>query len=229
MAITQTVYSPQYPNNAKTITVDIVSRVPVGAEGDEKYIVYVYTNAYSNNTDRTAINPVYMYEMKRGWAQSYIVNSPIVTSGGTLTVAIDEADSGAVTLTIASGTWSGNTLATSIQAQLSATASGVKATATNKLSYQSAQAKFEDSRITILSGSTRSSYNSSTWSDVSSVKVTGGTASSALGFNTGYPNSFDMATTSSGYLHGPSSAHVSVDDAIRYAVMYIANQIDYTS
>lgn len=229
MAITQTVYSPLYPNNAKTITIDIVSRVPVGAEGDEKYIVYVYTNAYSDNTNRTAIDPVYMYEMKRGWAQSFIVNSPITTAGGTLTVAIDEDSANAVTVTIASGTWSGNNIASSIQTQLNATASGVKAASARKLSYQSAQAKFEDGRITILSGSTKSSFNSSDWNQVSSVKVPGGTLQASLGFGTGYPNSYDMATTTSGYLHGPASAHVSVDDAIRFAVMYVANQIDYTS
>jgi hypothetical protein len=229
MAINQTVYSPQYPNNSKTVSVDIVSRIPLGAEGDEKFVLYVYTSAYSNNTNNTAIAPIYMYEMRRGWAQGFEISSPITTAGGTLTVAIDETDAGAVTLTVTSGSNNGSVLASDLQAQLQYEAvSGTKASATNKLSYLNAQVKFEDSRITFLSGSTRQYFNNADQTKTSSVKVTGGTVSSALGFDTGYPNSYNIVTTASGYLHGPASSHVSVDDAIRFAIMSIVNQIDFT-
>jgi len=229
MSISQTVYSELYPNNSKTVTVDIVQRVPVGAEGDEKYVVYVYTSAYSDNTLRTAIDPVYTYEMKRGWAQGFIINSPLTTDGGTLTVAIDEDDADAVTLTVASGSYSVSTTATDLQAQLVLIASGTKSSSTHKLGYMNAQVRYEDGRLTFLSGTTKSSYNSSDWTKVSSVKVTGGTVAETFGFTTGYPNSYDLATTTSGYLHSPASAHTTVDDAIRSAVMTIANQIDYSS
>jgi hypothetical protein len=171
-----------------------------------------------------------MYEMRRGWAQGFTVSSPVSTSGGSLTVAIDEADAGAVTLTVPSGSTNGTVLAQSLLSQLQYEAvSGTKVAASNKLSYLNAQVHFEDSRITFLSGSTRQSYNNSDRTKASSVKVTGGTAAHDLGFTTGYPNSYDIATTTSGYLHGPASAHVSMDDAIKFAIMSLVNQIDFTS
>jgi hypothetical protein len=234
MAITQTVYSPLYPNNTKTITVDVASRVPVGAEGDEKYIIWVYAggNVYKDNTNRIAPDPIFLYEFKRGWALSSSVSSPVNTSGGTLTVAIDEDPSGAITLTVASGNYSGASLASSLQNQINITASGTnaKASVSNSLSYLNAQVKYEDGKFMFLSGSTKSSYNdAANWGNTSSIKVTGGTLANTLGFALGYANSYDLATTSSGRLYGPASAHANVDDAIRWAVMSIANQIDYTS
>lgn len=229
MAINQTVYSPQYPNNSKTVTVDIVSRIPLGAEGDEKFVLYVYTSAYSDSTNNTTIAPIYMYEMRRGWAQGFEVSSPVSTDGGTISVAIDEADSGAIDLTVSSGSYAGSVLASDLQSQITYEAvSGTKASASNKLSYLNAQVKYEDGRITFLSGSTRQYFNNSDRSKTSSVKITGGTAKDDLGFATGYPNSYDLATTASGELHGPASAHVSVDDAIRFAIMSIVNQIDFS-
>ena len=230
MAINQTVYSPQYPNNSKTVSVDIVSRIPLGAEGDEKFVLYVYTSAYSDNTNNTAISPIYMYEMRRGWAQSFEVSSPVSTNGGTISVVIDEADSGAIDLTVTSGSYAGSVLASDLQEQIQYEAvSGTKAAASNKLSYLNAQVKYEDGRLTFLSGSTRQYFNNSDRTKTSSVKITGGTAKDDLGFTTGYPNSYDLAATASGYLHSPASAHVSVDDAIRFAIMSLVNQIDFTS
>jgi hypothetical protein len=228
MALSVTVYSEDYPNNTKTVSVDLVSRVPAGADGDEQFILYVYTgtNVYSDVANRTAVDPIFISNMKRGWAQSFSVASPITTNGGTLTVAIDEATSEALSLTLASGTYSGQTVADSLHTQL--TASGVKWGTTHELSYRNSQVKYEDGKFVILSGTTRKSFNSSTWSETSSVKVTGGTVASNLGFTTGYPNSYDLATTTSGALIGPASAHVSVDDAIKWALMCITNNIDFS-
>lgn len=233
MAITETVYSPSYPNNTKTVTIDMVSRIPLGSEGDEKYILYVYTTAYSDNTNRTAINPVYIHDIKRGWAQSFVVNTPVTVTGSqTLQVAIDEADGGAVTLTVDDGIYSGQTLAENLESQLQATASGAgeKASASNRLSYLNSAVNFEDGTFVILSGSVKSSYTAPYSQNItSSVKVTGGTLTDDVGFTASYANSYDLATTSSGYLHGPASAITNVDDAVRFAVMTIQNQIDFTS
>jgi hypothetical protein len=230
MAYNVTVYDDNYPSNTKTVYVDIVSRVPAGEDGDERYILYVYaaSTVYSNVTARTAVPPIFISDMRRGWAQSFSVNSPVTVSGYTLTVALDEADSGAVTLTTATGTFAGSILADNLQTQLQLTASGVKSTASNILSYRNAQVKYEDGKFLILSGSTKKSFNSSSWGDTSSAKVTGGTGAETLGFTTGYPNSYDLATTASGELHGPASAHVSVDDAIKWALMCITNNIDFS-
>lgn len=233
MAITNTVYSEQYPNNTKTITVDMVNRIPLGTGGDEKFILYIYTSAYSDNTARTAIDPIYIYDIKRGWALGYPVASPISVNGDlTLDVALDEAESGAVTLTVPSGNYSGQSLASYIQTELNATASGsgVKASASNKLSYLNAEMEYADGSFLLKTGSIKSSYND-TYSAgrTTSAKVTGGTLASGIGFYGNYANSYDLATTSSGSLHGPASAAVTVDDAIRFAIMSIQNQIDFGS
>jgi hypothetical protein len=224
-------YSPLYPANTKTITIDLVSRIPVGEGGDEKYVLSISVGTNVKDADGNSISAVYIYNMKRGWAQSHSTSFPLTTAGGTVTVAIDEADSGAVTLTLESGTFSSQTLTQELQNQLRATASGsgAKASASNMLSYLNSEVTVEDNMLTFLSGSTKKSYNSSTWSETSSVKVTGGTIADALGFYTGYPNSYDLATTTSGYLHGPASAHVTIDDAVRFAIMSIANQVDFSS
>jgi hypothetical protein len=230
MAITQTVYSPEYPNNSKTVTVDIVSRIPLGAEGDEKFVLYVYTSAYSNKTSSTAIAPIYMYEMRRGWAQSFPLSSPITVSGSyTLQVAIDEADSGYVELDLTAGSQSVSVLAADLQYQLwYAAVSGTKAEATNKLSYLNAQVKYEDGCLLFLSGSTRQDFNNTDRTKASSVQITGGTGAENLGFTTGYPNSWSLASGASNSLHGPASAHVSLDDAVRFGLMSIVNQIDFS-
>lgn len=230
MAVTQTVYSPQYPDNTKTISVDMVTRIPLGADGDEKFVMYISTGAYSDAAARTAIAPIYVYDMRRGWAQSYPLSSPVTISGDyTIQVAVDEEDANYVTLTVSSGSIAGPMLASSLQTQLQATAiSGSKASSINKLSYLNAQVRYEDSRLTFLSGSTRSSFNDTDRYKTSSVKIVGGTGLENLGFTTGYPNSYDMAAVSSNYLHGPSSSHVSMDDVVRFAIMSLANQIDFT-
>jgi len=230
MATTQTVYSPEYPDNTKTITVDMVTRIPLGAEGDEKFVMYVSTSAYSDVLSRTEISPIYIYDMRRGWAQSTQLSSPVTVSGDcTLQVVVDEDDANYVTLTVSSGSVAGTVLASNLQTQLKATAvSGTKSTATNKLSYLNAQVKYEDSRLVFVSGSTKSSFNDVSWSSTSSVKVVGGTGIDNLGFTTGYPNSYDMAAVSANYFQGPAPAHVSIDDVVRFAIMSLANQIDFS-
>jgi hypothetical protein len=230
VAYTVTVYDDAYPNNTKTVYIDLISRVPADGDGGDKYILSVYTasNVYSNNTSLTSVTPVLISDLRRGWAQSFSVSSPITTDGGTLDVALDEEDSGALTLTVASGTFSGQTIATSLQSQL--TASGVKYGDSNWPSYRDAQVSYEDGKFVILSGSTKKSYNDSTdWGATSSVHVTGGTLADSLGFTAGYSNSYDLATTTSGALIGPASAHVSIDDAVKWAIMSISNNIDFTS
>ena len=233
MALTEYVYDPAYPNNTKTVTIDLARRVPVGESGDEKYILTVSTSAYSNVTNRTTITPIIMYETRRGWADSFIISYPVTLSDATrtLSIAIDEANSGAITMTLPSGQISASNLASHIQTELRNTASGsgAKVNASNRLSYLNAQVLYEEGRLRILSGSVKNSYNNtSNWSNTSSVKVTGGNQADTLGFGTGYPNSFDLATTSSGEIHQPGSAVVTIDDAVTFGIMSLVNQIDFS-
>jgi hypothetical protein len=67
-----------HPGIVKRVTVDHSAIVPVGEEGDEKYVQSVSTTAYSNNTDRTAISDLYITDFKIGWARS----SGFTGSGG---------------------------------------------------------------------------------------------------------------------------------------------------
>jgi hypothetical protein len=59
-----------YPGNAKTVIIDIDSLVPTGYEGDEQIVMRVYTNSYSDNVARTAIQDLYITEAKSGWIKS---------------------------------------------------------------------------------------------------------------------------------------------------------------
>ena len=61
MATSVTVYDLEnYPDNSKSMTLDHKAVVPVGEEGDEKWVLSFTTTAYSDNDDRTAISDLYI-------------------------------------------------------------------------------------------------------------------------------------------------------------------------
>jgi hypothetical protein len=67
MAVNVTVYDLEnYPDNSKTVTVDQKTVVPLGYDGDEQWVLSFTTTAYSDNTARTAIQDIYVTEMKAG-------------------------------------------------------------------------------------------------------------------------------------------------------------------
>ncbi len=71
MARNVTVYDlDNYPDNGKTVTLDHLTLVPTGYEGDEQWVLSFSTTAYSDNTNRTAIQDIYVQEIKAGWAKS---------------------------------------------------------------------------------------------------------------------------------------------------------------
>lgn len=59
-----------YPGNTKRVTIDMGSLVPTGYEGDEQIVMVTSTTAYSNNTNRTAIQDLYITESNAGWLKS---------------------------------------------------------------------------------------------------------------------------------------------------------------
>ena len=82
MAVNVQVYDlTNYPDNNKTVTVDIKQVTPIGYEGDEQWVVTATTTAYSDIAARTAISDIFILEMKGGWAKS----SGLVTSPFTIT------------------------------------------------------------------------------------------------------------------------------------------------
>lgn len=59
-----------YPGSTKRVSIDLGSIVPIGYEGDEKFIISVSTSAYSDNIDRVSIPDLYIKEIKAGWCKS---------------------------------------------------------------------------------------------------------------------------------------------------------------
>ena len=59
-----------FPGNVKSLSVDQVSIVPQGEEGDEKYVLKFSTSAYSNIENRTSIQDYYVTSFKSGWVRS---------------------------------------------------------------------------------------------------------------------------------------------------------------
>src|SRR6056297_2434210 len=74
-----------YPGVTKTVSLDLSSVVPTGYEGDEKIVLNVSTNAYSDNASRTAIQDRYITGFKAGWCKS----SGLAGSGGKFSLDSD--------------------------------------------------------------------------------------------------------------------------------------------
>lgn len=59
-----------YPGTTKRVTIDTQTLVPVGVDGDEKYMLSASTSAYSDNGVRTPIQSLYVAGGKIGWSKS---------------------------------------------------------------------------------------------------------------------------------------------------------------
>jgi len=186
-----------YPGNVKTVTVDQAQIVPTGYEGDEQFVLKFSTNAYSDNTARTAIQQIYVTSVKAGWCKS----SGFVGSSGkfnldsthkNLNIKIDNT-------TTTSGIGSGyyeitlgyNSDETPVDASVVAADMEEKIRAITldtvdigySLAYRNASVEYVDGKFYIVSGSV-SSYH--TGENRSSVKVLPGSTndcSKILGFD----------------------------------------------
>jgi hypothetical protein len=196
MAITVNLYDLEnYPDNAKTGTVDVVQMVPTGYRGDEQYALKFSTNAYSDFTNKTAITDIYIQEMVCGWAKS----SGFAGSGGKFTITSSNNElrvnidgctggsySGYYVITLDEGVnIPGETVAADIEAKLRAVSldSGDSAKA---LGYKNCICTYRNARFMIKSGSVSSTY---TGSNKSSVKIYttsfANSATATLGFDMG--------------------------------------------
>ncbi len=59
-----------YPGITKTVTIDNEKLVPVGYDGDEQFSLSYSTSAYSDNEDFTAVQDLYITDLKVGWHKS---------------------------------------------------------------------------------------------------------------------------------------------------------------
>ena len=102
MAINVTTYDlDNYPDNAKTVTVDLKSVVATGSDGDEKYVLSADTSTTASGS--ATIQESFVSDTRVGWAMSNSrVSGPftITESNKNLKVAIDEDISGAITITV---------------------------------------------------------------------------------------------------------------------------------
>jgi hypothetical protein len=190
MAVNVSVFDlVNYPNNPKTVTVDITELVPYGNGGEDTWVFSAITTATASGG--AAIQRIYISQNKVGWAKSsglkqgpYTVNA----SQKHLKIAIDEDIGSAVEITLDENavTIGGNAVAKDIQAKLSATAmtGGDKA---GNLAYLNAVCRFVDGAFEIVSGTTSDVYTGSTRS---SVAVADGTSTTGLAAELGFDITF---------------------------------------
>ena len=190
MATNVTVYDlDNYPDNSKTVTIDLKTVIPIGEEGDEKWVLQFYTNAYSDNDDRTAIPDIYVREMNAGWIKS----SGLVGIGGkftigntskTLGVKMDNSTSTYYVELDTGSNLTGISIADNMEDGIREIPDQAGFTDTTyTLSYKNASVEYTNGKFYIVSGSVSPYYSGS---DRSSVAVTSSgvdTCIDVLGFN----------------------------------------------
>jgi hypothetical protein len=198
MAISVTVYDFDYPDYPKTITLDEKSVVPAGQEGDEKWVLSFITSSYSDNTNHTAIQDIYVQEIKGGWLKSSGFTG---SGGGKFTIGVSSkklkikldnsagaaAGGGYYTVTLVEGVnLTGDAIAADIETQIRALpddASWVTADDGFKLAYMSCTVEYKEGRFWIISGSVSAYYTGTSRSSVKIAKVSADTCYETLGFN----------------------------------------------
>lgn len=179
-----------YPGITKRVTVDQAQIVPLGFEGDEKFVLKFTTTAYSDILNTTAIQDLYITDFITGWCKS----SGFAGSGGKfdidathnrIKVKLDATVSGSDD----SGYYEiildynddltpidGSDIATDMESKIRALTI-VTADSGFALSYTNCSVEYIDGKFYIISGSVASSYSGS---NRSSVKVVAGSTNSCI-------------------------------------------------
>ena len=180
-----------YPGITKRVTIDITSLVPIGYEGDEQIVMVVSTTAYSDNTNRTAIQDLYIAEAKSGWIKSsgfkgsvfqlddthksFRINLDTTVSGwngsGWYDITLEEDNGSNLT---------GVDVAADMETKIRAIPTGAQWNAGDAgymMAYKNCSVEFLNGKFKIISGSISSSY---TGVDRSSVTLASGTANDCI-------------------------------------------------
>lgn len=192
-----------YPGTTKRVTIDLESIVPLGSEGDEKFVLSASTSAYSDVTSRTTIQDLYVNEMKSGWCKS----SGFAGSSGkfyiddthkSLNIKIDATVSGTdgsgyynITLTPNDDQTpiTGEIIAAELEEKIRAIAYNLEtADAGFFASYRNASVEYKNGKFWIVSGSMSSYYSGNNRSSVVVASGTVNDCTEVLGF--------DLPTTS---------------------------------
>ena len=158
-----------FPGVSKTATVDLTRLIPVGYDGDEQWICVVSTTAYSDNTNNSAIQNMYVNDIKQGFSKSsgFIPGPYTITSSvnDSLTITIDGVTAD---ITLAAGSnLAGTAISKDIETKLKALAEDGGSLEGN-LSFLAANCYYEDGIFKIMSGTLSDQY---TGEDKSSVVV----------------------------------------------------------
>lgn len=199
MAVNVSVFDlVNFPNNPKTVTVDLTELVPAGNAGEDAWVFSAITTATASGG--AAIQRLYIRNTNFGWAKSSGLNAGpySITSGQKhLKVAIDEGIAEAVEIVLDTSAQSigGNAVAIDIQTKISATAETGGAKEGN-LAYLNATVTFVDGVFQIISGTADKAYTGSTRS---SVDVADGMTTTGLAAELG----FDIVFTSENIAANP--------------------------
>ena len=180
-----------YPGTNKRVTVDINSLVPTGYEGDEQIVMLVSTTAYSDNTNRTAIQDLYITEAKSGWIKSSGFKGSAFQLDGThntFRIALDTTISGYnqtgwynVVLDHDDGSnLPGIQVASDMEDKIRAQPDGMQWSVGDNglmMAYKNCSVEFTSGKFKIISGSIGDAY---TGLDKSAVAVVSGTSDDCL-------------------------------------------------
>ncbi|KKN58619.1 hypothetical protein LCGC14_0550380 [marine sediment metagenome] len=197
MATNVSVYDLEnYPDNAKTVTADQATVVPTGALGDEKWVLTFTTSAYSDNTNLTAIQDIYVQEIKTGWAKSSgFASSPYALSVSSRTLGIKIDNSSQYYIDIAIDSYGGDSLASEMQTAIRAIPdSFLWSSSDDQLSYKNAIVEYTDGKFYVISGNVGAFY---TGTNRTSVVVSASgvdTLYADIGFEIGYDSQTIAAT-----------------------------------
>lgn len=187
-----------YPGTTKRVIVDLNSLVPIGAEGDEKFVLQTTTTAYSDNETRTAIPDLYTTEMKTGWIKS----SGFAGSAGkyyvdpthkSLKIKMDATISG----TDGNGYYTveltpnedetpvpGETIAAELETKIRAIGDALEAVDIGFYrSYAASSVEYKNGKFWVASGSLSNYYSGNLRSSVSIISATANDCSKELGFD----------------------------------------------
>lgn len=196
MAVNVSVYDlVNYPDDPKTITIDCKQVVPLGAYGDEKWVISATTTATASGS--ATIQDIIMSDLVLGWAKSNGINQgpyTISASQCNMKVSLSRSAYREITLTTHDVAVPGATVAADIQSKLQAL-SVTGAVEAGNLAFKNAVVEFDSGKFTIKSGTTATSYSGSSAS--SAVVAVGATNDVAahLGFFAS-TNSYTIASTS---------------------------------
>lgn len=190
MAVNISVFDLQnYPNNPKTVTVDLSELVAFGNGGEDTWVLSAVTTATASGS--AAIQRLYISQNRVGWVKSSGLKAgpySVIVSQKHLKVAIDEDISGAVEITLDENTVAigGNAVAKNIQSKISNTAltGGAKA---GNLAYLNATVRFVNGAFEILSGTVSDVYTGVTRS---SVDIADGATTTGLAAELGFDITF---------------------------------------